>query len=73
MQSGLRAELCDSKSGLGKSVRNAKNLKYNYWIVVGDEEMNANNVTLESRTGEKSTISVADLITKLKEEVNDKK
>ncbi len=73
LQSGLRAELCDSKSGLGKSVRNAKNLKYNYWIVVGDEEMNANNVTLESRTGEKSTISVADLITKLKEEVNDKK
>ncbi len=70
---GFRSELCDSKNGLGKSVRNAKNLKLNYWIVVGDEEVSNNNLTLESRTGEKMIVTLEELINKLKEEIVSKK
>jgi threonyl-tRNA synthetase len=72
-ESGMRAELCDSKNGLGKSVRNAKNLKYNYWVVVGDEEVTENNLTLESRSGEKIKIKLEELINKLQEEIKSKK
>lgn len=71
-ESGMRTELCDSKNGLGKSVRNAKNMKYNYWIVVGDEEVTENNLTLESRDGVKIKINLEELINKLKLEIKNK-
>ncbi len=69
----IRVELCDSKDGLGKSVRNAKNMKYNYWIVVGDEEKNTNTITLESRSGEKVNINIEELVSKLGAEIKNKK
>jgi threonyl-tRNA synthetase len=72
-ENNMRVELCDSKNGLGKSVRNAKNMKYNYWVVVGDEEVNNNTLTLESRSGEKIVITIDELISKLKEEDTSKK
>jgi threonyl-tRNA synthetase len=70
---GLRVELSDSKNGLGKSVRNAKNLKYPYWVVIGDNEISTNTLTVESLKGEKFSITLEDLIVKLKEEVSSKK
>jgi threonyl-tRNA synthetase len=70
---GIRAELCDEKNGLGKNVRAAKNMKYPYWIVVGDAEAASNTITLESRSGEKVTLSLAEAIERFKEEVGNKK
>ncbi len=70
---GIRVELCDSKNGLGKSVRAAKNYKYPYWIVVGDNEISTNTLTLESLKGEKFSVTLEDLVVKLKEEVTSKK
>ncbi len=72
-KSKIRAEYFDSSNGMGKSVRYAKNMKYNYWVVVGDEEVNENNLTLESREGEKVKITLEELISKLKTEITDKK
>ena len=69
----LRVELADSKAGLGKSVRAAKNMKQPYWIVVGDSELESKTVTLESRAGEKTNISIDDLIARLKSETESKK
>lgn len=69
----LRVELADSKAGLGKSVRAAKNMKQPYWIVVGDSELESKTVTLESRAGEKTNISLDDLIARLKSETESKK
>jgi threonyl-tRNA synthetase len=69
----FRAELADSKVGLGKSVRAAKNMKQPYWIVVGDSELESKTVTLESRGGEKTNISLDDLIIRLKAEAESKK
>jgi threonyl-tRNA synthetase len=71
-ENNIRAELCDGKSGLGKSVRSAKNMKYNYWVVLGDEEMKTNTLTLESRNGEKIKITIKDLVEKLTKEVLEK-
>ncbi len=69
----FRVELADSKTGLGKAVRAAKNMKQPYWIVVGDSEMESKTVTLESREGEKINVSLDDLIARLNSEIVIKK
>jgi threonyl-tRNA synthetase len=46
---GMRVEVDLSKEGLGKKVRSIKEMKYPYWIVIGDKDMDASKVTLESR------------------------
>ena len=69
----FRVELEDSKDGLGKKVRYAKEMKYPYWIVIGYKERDENKVTLESRSGEKFSLTLEELIEKLKEEVEEKK
>ena len=68
----IRCELEDSKDGLGKKVRYAKEMKYPYWIVIGDKERDENKVTLESRNGEKFSLSLEELIEKLEKEVEEK-
>jgi len=46
---GIRAEIDDSDEGLGKKVRNAKNEKIPYFIIVGDKDIEAKKVTVEHR------------------------
>ena len=72
--SNVRAELDDRDENLGSKVRDAKNNKVPYWIVVGDKEIEANKVTLESRdNGQLGQMSVPELIQKLSEEIKGKK
>ncbi len=68
----FRVELEDSKDGLGKKVRYAKDMKYPYWIVIGNKEIEENKITLESRSGEKFNLSLEELIEKLEREVREK-
>ena len=70
---GVQVELDDSKNGLGKKVRDAKDMKLPYWIVIGDAEMENKTVTLESRSGEKTSLTADELVAKLKEEIINKK
>lgn len=72
-ENNIRCELADSKDGLGKKVRYAKDMKYPYWIVIGDKEVSENKVTLESRNGEKYSLSLDELLEKLKDEIENKK
>ncbi len=69
----IRVELDDDKNGLGKKVRHAKEMKYPYWIVIGDAEVAGGTVTLESREGEKFTLSIDDLLSKLNSQIVEKK
>jgi threonyl-tRNA synthetase len=46
---GVRAELDDSSETLGKKVRTGKTEKVPYLLVIGDAEMGAESVTVESR------------------------
>ncbi|MEK7140561.1 MAG: threonine--tRNA ligase, partial [Patescibacteria group bacterium] len=68
-ENGIRAELDDADANLGSKVRDAKNNKIPYWIVLGDKEIEAKKITLESRdSGQLGQISKEDLLEKLLEE-----
>lgn len=69
----IRVELDDDKNGLGKKVRHAKDMKYPYWIVIGDSEIAGATVTLESREGEKFILTHQELLAKLNSEIAEKK
>jgi len=71
---GIRAEFDTKDENLGTKVRDAKNNKLPYWIVIGDKEIAAGKVTLESRdVGQLGQISKEELLTKLSEEIKNKK
>jgi threonyl-tRNA synthetase len=73
-ENGVRAELDDSDGNLGGKVRDAKNNKIPYWVVIGDKEVAADKLTLESRdAGTIGQISQEELLSKLTEEIKNKK
>ncbi len=72
--SNVRAELDDKDENLGSKVRDAKTNKIPYWIVIGDKEIEADKVTLESRdAGNLGQISVSELLAKFSDEIKNKK
>ncbi|MFA5791811.1 MAG: threonine--tRNA ligase [Candidatus Paceibacterota bacterium] len=73
-ENNIRAELDDEEANLGGKVRDAKNNKIPYWIVIGDKEIENKKVTLESRDkGNLGQIEREELIKKLLEEIKNKK
>jgi len=73
-ENNIRVELDEGDQNLGTKVRDAKNNKLPYWIVVGDKEIEANKITLESRdSGQLGQMSREELIKKLLEEIKNKK
>lgn len=71
---GIRAEFDDSNESLGKKVRQAKLDKIPYWIVIGDKDIAANVVTLESREGgNQGQLSIESLLERFMEEIKSKK
>lgn len=73
-EAGIRSELDDSNDGFGKKVRAAKVNKLPYWIVIGDKEIEANKVTLESRdNGQLGQLSLEEVLAKLTAEIQTKK
>jgi len=72
-ENNIRAELDDAEANLGGKVRDAKTNKIPYWIVIGDKEIEAKKVTLESRdAGPLGQVSKEDLLSKLLEEIKNK-
>src|SRR3989338_6316407 len=73
-ENNVRAELDDAEVNLGTKVRSAKNDKIPYWIVIGDKEIEAKKVTLESRdSGNLGQMSQEELLKKILEEIKNKK
>ncbi len=67
---GARVELWnDDKDGFGKKVRRAKNMKLPYWIIIGDEEMNAGTLTIETKDGGEKGITLAEFIESIKKDL----
>jgi threonyl-tRNA synthetase len=66
---GVRVELDDSNESLGKRIRTMKIQKVPYFVVLGDEEVGAKTVTVETRLGEKQTLPLQTLITELEEKI----
>jgi threonyl-tRNA synthetase len=73
-KSDIRVELDRSDESLGKKVRNAKVEKVPYIVVVGDQEVTAETLSVEHRTiGKVGTLSAAEFIARLSQEVAEKK
>ncbi|RJR13117.1 threonine--tRNA ligase [Candidatus Parcubacteria bacterium] len=67
---GIRVEVDDANESLGKKIRNAKTEKVPYILVVGDEEMSAKTVAVESRgKGKVGALSISDTLAHLKKEI----
>lgn len=74
IEKNIRAELDDDDSNLGGKVRSAKNQKVPYWVVIGDKEIEVDKITLESRDdGQLGQITKEELVSKLLEEITNKK
>lgn len=70
---GIRAEFDESDTGMGKKVRAAKDMKIPYFIIIGDKDMEANKVTLESRDkGPLGQFPAEEVIAKIQKEIKEK-
>ena len=71
---GIRAELDAEDLNLGKKVRAAKNQKIPYFIVIGDKDIEANKITLESRdSGNLGQLTLEAVLKKFSMEIKEKK
>lgn len=72
-ENNIRVELDDEEANLGGKVRDAKNKKIPYWIVIGDKEIEADKITLESRDkGQLGQMTKEELLEKLTKEIKEK-
>ena len=73
LTANIRAELDDSDETLGKKIRNAKLEKVPYMLVIGDEEVEKENVTLESRSeGKVGQLPLEKVIERLTKEIEER-
>ena len=68
-EAGIRTEIDKSGETLAKRVRETKTMKIPYIIFIGKKEVVDNQVTLQSRTEEKTIDSITNIISKLTEEI----
>ena len=70
----IRADIDDANESLGKKIRNAKQEKIPYLIVVGDKEVEAKTISAESRdAGKLDVTSLSDFIARASEEIKTRK
>jgi threonyl-tRNA synthetase len=66
----IRSELDTSDDNFGKKVRSAKNARIPYFIIIGDKDITAGKVTLESRDkGQIGQLTAEEVLSKLVEEM----
>jgi threonyl-tRNA synthetase len=70
----IRTELDLSKDNFGKKVRAAKTAKIPYTIIIGDKDLAAGKVTLESRDhGQVGQMTAPEVVESLKKEIKERK
>ena len=70
----IRSEIDLSNDGFGKKIRNAKTSRIPYFIIIGDKDMAANKVTLESRDhGQIGQLDSTEVLKKFEEEIRERK
>jgi threonyl-tRNA synthetase len=71
--SDIRTKLYGESDSLGKKIRDAKVAKIPYTLVIGDAEVAAKEVTLESRDhGKIGSIAVSALLEKFEKEIKER-
>lgn len=72
-ENGVRVELTDSNETLGKRIREAEIQKIPYILVVGEKEMQNQNINVRHyRRGQKGEIKIEKLLEKIQKEISDK-
>ncbi len=67
---GVRVVVDDAKETLGKRVREAKNSKLPYFVVIGDQEVQTKTITVESRDeGKLDAMSVDSFLQRVQTEI----
>ena len=69
---GIRATIDESNDSVGKRIREAKNKKTPYVIVVGDKEKEAGVITVETRTEKLEGVMTETFIARLEQEIREK-
>jgi threonyl-tRNA synthetase len=69
---GIRTDR-EGDDSLGKRIREAKNEKIPYLLVVGDEEARAKTATLEGRGGKLGALAIPDVIARIADETKARK
>jgi threonyl-tRNA synthetase len=69
---GVRVELDARTESLGKKIRSAKEMKVPYIIVIGDKEVEAQKLTIETRTGKLENVAPAKFVEKIKTEIKNR-
>ncbi|MES2226037.1 MAG: threonine--tRNA ligase [Patescibacteria group bacterium] len=70
---GVRVELDDANDSLGKRIRNAKQSKVPYVLIVGDKEVEDQTVTVESRDkGKLEPVAIADFVVAISKEISER-
>ncbi len=71
---GIRAEIDKDADNFGKKVRSAKTMNIPYFILIGDKDIAAGKVTLESRDqGQVGQLSTEEVLKKITEEIRERK
>lgn len=66
---GIRVDLDLSAAGFGKKIRNAKDMKVPYTIIIGDKDIEAGKITLESRDrGQIGQMEIKEVLEMLKKQ-----
>lgn len=74
LASGVRVELDAANDSLGKRIRNAKGEKIPYLLIIGDAEVEAKTVTVESRDeGKLDPIAVDEFVARVAKEIKERK
>lgn len=69
----IRSEIDTSNDTFGKKVRNAKTSHAPYWIIIGEKDIQAKKVTLESRDkGQIGQLSIQEVTDKLSAEIKER-
>lgn len=66
---GLRIEVDESNSTLGKKMVKARELKVPYMAILGKQEVENQTITLKNRAGEQFTLTLDETVAKLRQEV----
>lgn len=72
-ESGIRCEIDERSEKIGYKIREARNERVPYIVVIGEKEENEKNISLRSRkNGDEGAVSIEELISRVIEEVKNK-
>lgn len=70
---GIRAEADEKAESMQKKIRSAQQEKTFYMLVLGDKEIQSNEINVRTRSGENKNMTVQEFISQAKQEIAEKK